>query len=72
MGKRNWIVAMQPRPTPDGHDRLVRALRVIAKSAPSPALMSRGTGCVRGLDDPADDRMDMPQTGRAPAKEDER
>src|SRR6185437_3481458 len=55
MGKRNWSIAMEPHPTQDGHERLVRALRFVAKSAPcltrTPTDMKRALG----LDDPADD-----------------
>jgi len=69
--KRNWSIAMEPHPTPDGHERLVRALRFVAKSAPcltrTPTDMKRALG----LDDPADDRMDRTAAADpAPAEED--
>jgi hypothetical protein len=71
MGKRNWTIALQPHPMPDGHERLVRTLRLVAESARCPTRMQRSTKRADGLDDPADDRMDRPGTGYAPVEEDE-
>jgi hypothetical protein len=72
MGKRKWVVTLQPHPTPDGQERLVRALRLIAETAPRQTRASRDPPRARGLDAPADDRMNPPTAGGTPAKEDKR
>jgi hypothetical protein len=69
MGKRNRTIAMQPHPMPDRHERLVRALRLVGKSAPCPTRMCRGTKRAVGLDDPADNRMEEPSRPQTSASE---
>jgi len=72
MGKRSWVITLQPHPTPDGQERFVRALGLIAERAPRQTRAPRDTSRVRGLDAPADDPMNTAAAGGTPAKEDER
>ena len=72
MGKHLWTITLQPRPTPDGHERFVRALRLVAESALSRARARPNAPYGGGLDDHDHDPKNPPPVGCAPAKEGQR
>ena len=72
MGKPTWTVMLQPCPMPDGHERLVRALRVLIEGAPSQAQPRRSAPRARGLDDCGDEHRDPLPVGSTLTKEGQR
>ena len=69
MGKRNWTVTLQPRPTSDGQERLVRALGMIAAGAARRAASGARPLDVAHLDEPAERRMEPVPASHTLAKE---